>query len=86
MAVNPPAVQYFTGRQAVVIPNNGMDAIRAVAQRFHVPYLVLEKDHAIPLNALYASPRRVPEFELLAQFEDAQGQPVYLFRISADSD
>jgi hypothetical protein len=83
MAVNPPAVQYFTGRQAVVIPNNGLDAVRTVAQRFHVPYLVLERDHAAPLNPLYADPRHTPGFELLTQFEDGQGRPVYLLRATA---
>jgi len=84
MVVDPPALHYFTGREAVVIPNNGLEAVHAVAQRFHVPYLVLERDHAAPLNSLYADPRHIPEFELLAQFEDARGRPVYLFRVPLD--
>jgi len=81
MAVDPPAVHYFTGREAVVIPNNGVDLIRAVSRQFDVSYLVLEKDHITPLNGLYDDPESLPGFVLLARFQDAKDNPVYLFHL-----
>lgn len=81
MAVDPPAIHYFTGREAVVIPNNGMDVIQSVNRRFDVSYLVLEKGHITPLNGLYDDPESLPGFVLLARFQDAKDNPVYLFHL-----
>ncbi|NOZ06547.1 MAG: hypothetical protein GXP41_09410 [Chloroflexi bacterium] len=81
MVVDPPALHYFTGREAVVIPNNSVEAIRRAAQRYDVAYLVLEHDHVVPLNSLYQDPQSLAGFELRARFQDAKEQPVYLFRL-----
>ncbi len=82
LVVDPPALHYFTGREAVAIPNNGVEAIRKVAQRYDVAYLVLEYDHVVPLNGLYQDQQNLAGFKLLARFQDAKSRPVYLFHLA----
>ena len=54
MIVDPPAFSYYTGRYAVVIPNEPPTVVVDVCERFGVPYLLLEKNRPDPLDGLYA--------------------------------
>jgi 4-amino-4-deoxy-L-arabinose transferase-like glycosyltransferase len=53
MVVDPPAFSYHTGRYAAAIPNEPPAVIADVCRRFGVTYLILERNHPDPLDALY---------------------------------
>ncbi|MEA3342192.1 MAG: hypothetical protein U9R15_19680, partial [Chloroflexota bacterium] len=53
MARNPPGFWYHTARPAVVVPNEGVDALLQAAERYHVEYLLLDRNCPAPLRLLY---------------------------------
>ena len=73
---NPPGYYAANGRAAIVIPNGTLQSTLLVATRYHVNYLILEKDHVTALEDLYRNPQSQHNFKLLGQVNDA-----YLFRI-----
>ena len=53
MVRNPPAFWYHTERPAAVIPNEDVDTLLVVADRYEMDYVLLEEDHPAPLADLY---------------------------------
>jgi hypothetical protein len=74
MAINPPA--YFTTnrRAAIMIPDEDVPALRALADRYDAGYLILERGHLGDdgLARLYDSPESDPSFHYIGQIEDAR--------------
>jgi len=75
MAVNPPLFLYFGGEKAIAVPNEPPEAVITIAQKYGADYLILEKDHPAPLNALYRGDDVPPQFTLLGEF--GNGTKVY---------
>jgi len=61
MINNPPGFYTATGRSAVVIPSGGVPEILQAANKFGVDYLILEPNHASPLDPLYTYPEIDPD-------------------------
>ncbi|MGW8251288.1 MAG: hypothetical protein ACWGO1_11650, partial [Anaerolineales bacterium] len=53
---NPPGMYLSGGRPTVAIPDGGTDSLLAVAEKFHVSYLILEANHPAGLDDLYLNP------------------------------
>jgi hypothetical protein len=53
MVGDAPGFYYHTGLTAVSIPNEPIETMLAAATRYQVGYLVLDRDHPIPLATLY---------------------------------
>ena len=61
MSNDPAALYYFTGLGGVVVPDGGPDAILALAERYGVTHVLLDENHTLALDDLYAG-RDVPGF------------------------
>ena len=80
MARNPPGFWYHTARPAVVVPNNGVDGLLDVAQRYHVAYLLLDQNCPAPLRPLYAGEEQNARLHQVAAWGEGQ-ERVMLYRI-----
>jgi hypothetical protein len=85
MVVDPPAYYYFTHRPAVVIPNEEIDDIVEIAQKYDVEYLILEYDHVLSLDAIYRAQVSDPAFVLEHAFQDAGGNEVQIYQIRREA-
>jgi len=54
MVANPAAFWYYTGCPAVVVPNGGVEAVLAAADRYAVRHVLLDRNRPAPLAGLYA--------------------------------
>lgn len=79
LVVDPPAFTVATGRPAIMIPTDSLDALTAAADRFDARWLVVEQDHAIPLNPAWKDGTPPPGWRHVAEGVDALGAPVRLF-------
>jgi hypothetical protein len=79
MIGNPPAYRYHGGGLSVVIPNEDVETTLQVAARYGVDYLVLDRNHPLPLADLYRRPEAQPTLSLIQTF--GQGDKIYLFKI-----
>ena len=68
MVGNAPGFYYHTGLSAITIPNEPPDVLLAVAQRYGVTHLLLDKDTPLPLRDLYQGDT-AGGFELLVSLE-----------------
>ena len=64
MVGDPAAFWYQTGRQATVVPNEGVETVLEVAERYTIDYLLLEADHPAPLDGLHAGREEHPRLRL----------------------
>ncbi len=81
MTVDPPSFFNETGRRSIYLPTDNAEALFRAAEQFGARYLVLENDHPIPLNELYAGRAQVGGLAPVAKFQDALGRPVVLYEI-----
>jgi hypothetical protein len=81
MVVDPPAYYYFTHRPAIVIPNEGIDDIVKVAERYQAQYLVLEYDHVASLDSIYSGQSTHPLLSLEHVFDDDAGNLVQVYKV-----
>lgn len=78
---NPPAWAWVHGdAPAFVIPDGGPDTAAAVARRYHVRWMWLEKNHPPGLDALYAHPLAEDAWRYVATVDGAhlfvlEGEP-----------
>ena len=77
MTVNPPAFIYFGGESAIAVPNEPPETVIAIAQKYGARYLILEKNHPMPLDTLYRGESVPPQFKLLGKF----GNDTQLYQI-----
>ena len=66
MVGNPPGFYAVSGRSALAVPNGDEATVLAVAKRYGVRYLLLEKDHPRGLDEIYLSPAGVPGLRYMA--------------------
>ena len=81
MVGNPPGFWYHTGRPAAVVPNGGVEDLLMVAERYHVKYLLLDRNCPAPLAALYAGEESIGEenhmrLSVVATWEEGEGRAV----------
>jgi hypothetical protein len=81
MVVDPPAYYYFTHRPAIVIPNEEIDGIVQVAERYSAEYLILEYDHVPSLDPIYRGEDTHPSLKAEHTFVDAAGNLVQIYRV-----
>jgi hypothetical protein len=73
MVNNPPGFYYHTGMPCVAVPNGGVEMLSAVAERYQVTYIVLDRNRSEGLADLYAG-AVVAGLELLASFDNGEVQ------------
>lgn len=81
MINNPPAYRYHGGGLSVVIPAEDVDTILQVAYHYQVDYLILESNHFMALNDLYAQNETSPDLSLVKTFAKGSGHEVYVYKI-----
>ncbi|MCB9098314.1 MAG: hypothetical protein H6632_02155 [Anaerolineales bacterium] len=79
MIGNPPAYRYHGGGLSVVVPNNDIETVLQVMAEYRVDYLVLDKDHPVPLAEIYDHPEAQSDLSLLQTFRPGSGQEIYIF-------
>jgi hypothetical protein len=70
MVANPPAFWYHTGHPAVVVPDDDVETLLDVCERYGVDYLVLDANRPASLSALYEDRALSRQLALAATFED----------------
>jgi Dolichyl-phosphate-mannose-protein mannosyltransferase len=82
VAVNdPPGLYAAAGLPGVVIPNGLPETLHSVVERFDVDWVLLEVNHPKGLNEMYAHPEANDFLETPLRMTDANGEPMYLFRV-----
>ena len=81
MVVDPPAYYYFTHHPAVVIPNDDIEVVVEVADRYGADYLVLEYDHVASLDPLYHGDATHHLLDLQNALEADGGGSIQIYRI-----
>ncbi len=82
MVGDPASYWYVSRSPAIVIPNEPLATVLAVADRYTARYLVLDHNRPAPLAGLYAGRQKPPpRLELRDRFEINGGQPVLIFEI-----
>ncbi len=64
MVGNPPAFWYHTERQATVVPNGDVEVLLEAADRYGMPYVLLEENHPAQLADLHAGAIRHPRLRV----------------------
>ena len=62
---NPPGYYLASGREAMVIPDGGVEMLTQVAEKFRGEFLILENNHVKGLDDLYDHPRDLPGLKYL---------------------
>jgi hypothetical protein len=81
MTVDPPSFANETGRRAIMIPTDNIEAIFMAAEKYGARYLVLQDDHARLLDDLYGGRGTIKGFVLLTRYQDGANRPVLLYRV-----
>jgi hypothetical protein len=80
---NPPGFYAASGIQAVVIPNGPTDTLRQVVERYGVDWVILEENHPLALDDLYARPYDSAWLTIVAEVDSADGSTAYLMRVGS---
>ncbi|MBN1666379.1 MAG: hypothetical protein JW862_04805 [Anaerolineales bacterium] len=68
MVVNPPGYYLATGEKAIAIPDTDLATARQIAQKYEIPFLVLEPQHPQAFGPVYENPDHAPAgFELIGR-------------------
>lgn len=79
LAGDPAAFRYWSGRESLSIPNDGISTLLEVAERYDAYYVVVDPNVPVPLRPIYD---RLPApFVMLHHLEDHDGKDIYLYRI-----
>ena len=76
MVANPPAFWYHTGCPAVAVPNGDVEVLLAVADRYGVRYVLLDRNRPAALAGLYAQEQLHPRLQPVAVWQDGQERVV----------
>ena len=77
MLNDPPSFWYHTQRVSLVTPNEDIQRLLQVANRYEADYLLIEEDHLAPLTALYAGDEIKDGFDILAKWEEKEQIVLY---------
>jgi hypothetical protein len=72
MVGNPPAFWYHTDRPAIVIPNGDEGTLLQAADRYRIPYVLLESDHPAGLGDLHAGRVDNPRLTVLETWSEGE--------------
>jgi hypothetical protein len=72
MLVNPSIYNAVTDQPAIVLPSQGLEAMRGAARRYGARYLLLESLHSPAQDRLWDGSERAPQLALLWQGRDAR--------------
>jgi hypothetical protein len=70
MAGDAPALVWYTGHQAIAIPNDPLDILLEVADRYGARYLLLDKARSRPTDGLFAGEETHPRLILRLANDD----------------
>jgi len=73
MVGNPPAFWYATRRPAIVVPNEGVETLVAVADRYEMRYVLLERDHPAELTDLHTGAVDHPRLQVMTAWPERGG-------------
>ena len=76
MVANPPAFWYHTQCPAVAVPNGDVEVLLAVADRYGVRYVLLDRNRPAVLAGLYAQEQLHPRLQPVAVWQDGQERVV----------
>jgi hypothetical protein len=76
MVANPPAFWYHTGYPAVVVPTGGVDTLLAVADRYGVAYVLLDRNCPASLAELHAGVTSYPRLQPVMVWGERESQAV----------
>ncbi len=82
MAGDPVAFHMVSDRQTIVIPSDGICAVKAAAARYNAGYLVLDYDHPKPLTDLYEGKPVEAGLSPVYSVRDPAGHPVTLYEVA----
>ncbi|MGQ9583983.1 MAG: hypothetical protein ACUVXG_01110 [Anaerolineae bacterium] len=71
LVVNPPCFYTFSQRPCLAIPNEPLPVVLEAADRYGARFLLLERNHPRPLDALYAGAEGHPRLQPVARWEGA---------------
>jgi hypothetical protein len=80
---NPPGFYLATRREAIVIPDGGIDELAQAASAYGVRWVVLEANHPRGWNQFYSAPSSLPGLKWFATTSDEDGQAIYLLEFEA---
>jgi len=73
IVANSPGYFVANGRAAIIVPDEDLASVRALANRFGAKYLVLEKTYYTdPMIPVYKNPGEQPGLALLGEFDDVR--------------
>jgi hypothetical protein len=72
MVGNPPGFWYHTHRPAVVVPNGGVETLLAVADRYGVRYVLLDRNRPASLAGLYTGETPHPRLRHVAAWTERE--------------
>ncbi len=81
MIGDPPSWWYASGIPAIVVPNESLETVVAVARRYGARYVVLDANRPAPLAAFYERKQTHPDLQLMETFNDGTDRPVHIWRI-----
>lgn len=71
IVANAPGYYVVNGRSAIIVPDENLDSVRALARQFGARYLVLEKTfYTDPMIPVYKDPENQPGLRYLGEFDD----------------
>lgn len=83
MVNDPPAFYYHTGRSGVVLPNNGPETVRALAQRFGITHIIIDVNRTAPLDDLYSGASVPPFLALVRRDRLPDGTDLVTYRVQS---
>ena len=68
MVGNPPGFYYFSHRPGVVVPNEDIDTVLQVCDRYGVDFVILDQNRPHPLREVYSGEASHPRLLLRRTF------------------
>jgi len=82
---NPPGFFVATGLPAVVLPEGGLVALKAVVQRFGAGWVILDRNTTMDLRSLYDGTFQPAWLVRWAEIEDSSSEPIIIYRVNQDA-
>jgi len=86
MINDPAAFYYYSQRECLAVPNGRIETLIEVAERYHVRYVILDKNVPSPLKELYQRPESDSRFRFVKCLQDREGDAVNVYRIGLQGD
>ena len=73
IVANAPGYYAASGRSAIIVPDENLDSLHALAEKFGAKFLVLEKTYYTdPMIPVYKNPELQPGLSFLGEFDDVR--------------